>query len=173
MTWQSVDGPDLLLGAVAICGTGVMLHLLVESPNGSRPIEFMMMAPVIILLLLMMAFGGSLITSSMIALGIRSKPGQLVTITSSSHEQIQALATAEALTVKAEQIDEDQWLYPTATVLWSGLGGPATVKFEGERHDLRMTLPEADIRISSIELRREMPIMAPFARTVDTNPASQ
>lgn len=163
--WQAIDIQKLLLGATAVCGSGVMLHLLVEPRDTPIPLGFTLIAPGIILVLLLMAFGSWLIPASMTALGIRSKPGQLVTIASDSHEWVQALAAVEALTLEAEQIGEDQWLYPKATVLWSGLGGPATVKFAGQSRDLRVTLPEDDVRISSIGRRDPMSIAESLAKT--------
>lgn len=157
MGWKAIGIPNLFFGATAVCGTGLLLHRLTAPRDRSLPLDFMLIAPGIILSLLLMAFGAQLVPAAMAALGIRSKPDQLVTIAASSHERVQALAKAEALTLEAEQIGKDHWLYPKATVLWSGLGGPATVKFTDERRDLRMTLPENDVRISSIKTRKPIP----------------
>ncbi|WP_170167036.1 hypothetical protein [Paracoccus methylarcula] len=170
MGWKAIGIPNLLLGATAVCGSGLLLHRLTAPRDTSLPLDFMLIAPGIILSLLLMTFGGQLIPAAMTALGIRSKPGQLVTIASDSHERVQALAKAEALTLEAEQIGKDQWLYPKATVLWSGLGGPATVKFTDERHDLRITLPEEDVHVSSIETRRPMRVTVPPAKAAEATP---
>lgn len=172
MGWKAIGIPNLFFGATAVCGTGLLLHRLTAPRDMALPLDFILIATGIILSLLLMAFGAQLVPAAMAALGIRSKPDQLVTITSASHERVQALAKAETLTLEAEQIGKDQWLYPKATVLWSGLGGPATVKFTDDRRDLRMTLPEDDVRISSTETRMPMPKAPPPAKSNEATPSN-
>ncbi|HVY17874.1 MAG TPA: hypothetical protein VHB27_21830 [Rhodopila sp.] len=96
----------------------------------------------------------NLLDQTMMLLGLRSTPGEPVSLTDKAHERVAAIAAAEGICFKATRIAPDIWLTRSLTLIWHGPGTMAIAALgEGTAQWMVIPLPSSDVDAYATSVR--------------------